>query len=156
MTMKNSHCALAALAMLSGVLLAIGCGRSPIPNADSDSYSLSRIGGTSVLAASPGSLDLTFAVPEEVQITLKRKCHICHGGTDTKGGFDFKQMIYQKEPDAEWQPMDLAGATRIKLAILPVNGKPAQMPKKAGSIWNPLTVEEANLVAKWTDYPFER
>ena len=52
--------------------------------------------------------------------------------------------------------MDLAGVTRIKLAILPLDGKPARMPKRAGSIWNPLTVEEANAVAKWTDYPYER
>ena len=156
MTIKNSHGDLVRRAMLFAVLLATGCGRSPLPNADSDSLSLSRITAAPTFATSTGSLDLVFVVPEEVQITLKRKCYICHGGAETNGGFDFKQMIYQKDPDAEWQPMDLAGATRIKLAILPVDGKPARMPKKAGSIWNPLTVEEANLVAKWTDFPFER
>ena len=101
-------------------------------------------------------VDLEFVVPKDVASIFKMKCHICHGGTETEGGFDLKKMIYQPDPDTDWRPMDLAAATRIKLAILPIDGKPARMPKKFGSTWHPLSEDETNLVAKWTDYPFAR
>ena len=101
---------------------------------------------------------LTFIVPDQVRKILKRKCFICHGADDPKGGFDFRNMIYKpnEEAETEWIAMDLAGATRIKLAILPIDGKSPVMPKKAGSILNSLTVDEANTIAQWTDFPFER
>ena len=142
--------------------MSLGCGQSTTPNAESTPLSLSNIveGNTHPTSSNrspvPSSPSLTFVVPEHVRIIFKRKCYICHGGAEIEGGFDLKQMIYQSERESNWQPMDLAGVTRIKLAILPLNGKPARMPKRSGSIWNPLTVEEANTVAKWTDYPYKR
>ena len=33
-----------------------------------------------------------------------------------------RRMVYQSEPESHWQPMGLAGVTRIKLAILPLDG----------------------------------
>ncbi len=102
------------------------------------------------------STSLTFVVPQHVTNSFKRKCYICHGGTETKGGFNLKQMTYQSKRQSNWRPMDLAGVTRIKLAILPIDGKPARMPRRAGSILNPLSVEEANAIAQWTDYPYEK
>ena len=150
------------LTMLSIALVAIGCGQTPAPNMTGTPPSSSRLRTSITYPTSasrspdPTSPSLTFVVPEHVTNIFKRKCYICHGGAEVEGGFDLKKMTYQPEPEGNWQPMDLAGVTRIKLAILPLNGKPARMPKKAGSIWNPLTVEEANGVAKWTDYPYER
>ena len=130
----------------STALFAPGCGQPTAPNADF----------TRLAQSAPVYSSLTFVVPEHVRNIFKRKCYICHGGAETKGGFDLRHMKYQPERKSNWQPMDLAGVTRIKLAILPLDGKPARMPKRAGSIWNPLTVKEANGVAKWTDYPYER
>ena len=95
-------------------------------------------------------------VPGDVKRILKMKCYVCHGGLETKGGFDFRQMRYKPEPLAKWQPMDLGGATMIKFAILPIDGEPARMPKRAGSILNSLTPEEVNAVAAWTDFPFKK
>jgi hypothetical protein len=137
-------------------LMLVGCGQ---PNAVSDSNPDSnrlRVHDASlVVATNPLTALSEFTVPADVSQLLKMKCYLCHGGAETKGGFDFKKMIYQLSPNAEWQPMDWRGATKIKLAILPVDGKPPRMPKQAGSIWNPLTQEEANSVAAWTDYPFK-
>ena len=98
----------------------------------------------------------SFVVPEGVGKILKRKCYICHGGESTEGNFDLKKMVYRVNEASDWRPMDLSGVTRIKLAILPINGELPQMPKRAGSVLNSLTQEEANEVAKWTDDPFER
>lgn len=93
-------------------------------------------------------------VPAEVRRSLKMKCYVCHGGQDTKGGFDFKKMTYQPVKGAAWKPIDLAGATRIKFAIMPLDGKAPKMPKRAGSALNSLTPEELNTVAAWTDNPY--
>ncbi len=138
-------------------LLMVGCGQPDAvyqSSPDANSWRVQKrspLVATRPLAASP-----EFIVPSDVSRILKMKCYLCHGGAETNGGFDFKKMIYQQSPNAEWQPMDWRGATRIKLAILPVNGRPARMPRKAGSTWNRLTQEEANTVAAWTDYPFSR
>jgi hypothetical protein len=163
MTMRaNFRRLIVSVAMWSAALLVVGCGQSMTPGADNTPLSLSNTNEGHTYATpsnrspAPALLPLTFVVPEHVTNIFKRKCYICHGGTEIKGGFDLKQMIYQAEDESNWQPMDLAGVTRIKLSILPVDGKPARMPKRAGSIWNPLTVEEANTVAKWTDYPYVR
>ena len=149
-----------SVAMWSTALLVVGCGQSMTPGADNSPLSLSSTNEGHTFPASsnrsPVLASLTFVVPEHVGNILKRKCYICHGGAEIKGGFDLKQMVYQAEGESNWRPMDLAGVTRIKLAILPLDEKPARMPKRAGSTWNPLTVEEANSVAKWTDYPYER
>jgi hypothetical protein len=152
-----------AVAVWSTALLAVGCKPTTTPNADHSRLAFSSVDASNksrpfssskTTVSTPPSLK--FVVPEHVSNVLKRKCYICHGGAEVKGGFDFKKMVYQSDSEPNWQPMDLAGVTRIKLAILPLNGKPARMPRRAGSIWNPLTVEEANAVAKWTDYPYER
>lgn len=146
----NSRVFIVLVTVWSTAGLVVGCGQPAAPSAGSTPISPSNTYPTS------SSLSLTFVVPEHVKNILKRKCYICHGGTEVKGGFDFRKMVYQSEPESNWRPMDLAGVTRIKLAILPLDGKPARMPKRAGSIRNPLTLEEANAVAKWTDYPYER
>ncbi len=138
-------------------LLIVGCGQSNVVSHSNTETNSSLVQEASlVVATAPLSASSEFIVPDEVSRILKMKCHLCHGGAETKGGFNFKKMIYQLSPKAEWQPMDWRGATKIKLAILPIDGKPALMPKKSGSIWNPLTQEEANTVAAWTDYPFSR
>jgi len=100
-------------------------------------------------------VSLTVAVPDNVSNIFKRKCFICHGGQKTEGNLDLKRMVYRSNKQSDWQPIDLNGATRIKLAILPIDGIAPKMPKKSGSILNPLTQQEANTVAKWTDYPFQ-
>lgn len=147
---------------LGASVLALGCGGPSASDTSGQSVVLSSVSDSAIPGnvdnerSSPSALGLTFAVPEDVQGMLKRKCYICHGGADTKGGFNFKRMVYQPDPDADWQPMDLTAATRIKLAILPLDGKPPKMPKRAGSILNSLTEEEVNRIAKWTDYPFEQ
>lgn len=144
------------------ILLILGCGESSPPSVGRTSLSVSDVGvGNTLTATSNRShasvpASLSFVVPEHVATIFKRKCYVCHGGDEVEGGFNLREMVYRPEPEADWQPMDLNGATRIKLAILPVNGEPARMPKRAGSIWNPLTVDEANGVAAWTDYPFAR
>ena len=144
----------------SSALFALGCGQSLAPTVDSAQVAHSHFYSRFTPAASskrsrvPSSF--VFVVPEDVQNIFKRKCYICHGGADVRGGFDLKKMVYQPKPESQWQPMDLAGVTRIKLAILPLNGKPPRMPKRAGSILNQLTTKEANGIAKWTDYPYER
>ena len=155
----DSPTAIVSVTLLSTVLLVLGCGQPTTPSVDRTPLSSTNLQTypTSVKRSSvPASPSLTFVAPEHVKNIFKRKCYICHGGAEVEGGFDLKKMIYQSEPESTWQPMDLAGVTRIKFAILPLDGKPARMPKRAGSIWNPLTVEEANGVAKWTDYPYER
>ncbi len=129
---------MASLTLSAAAWFAAGCGPSGPPT-----------------EFQPASAGLRFVVPARVHGILKQKCFVCHGNAEIKGGFNLKEMEYQPEPEASWRPMDLAGVTRIKLAILPLEGKPARMPKRAGSIWNPLTTEEANAVAKWTDYPYE-
>ncbi len=141
----------------SFALLMVGCGQpNEVSYSNTDANSLLVQEPSLVVATAPLSASSEFIVPDDVSRILKMKCHLCHGGAETKGGFNFKKMIYQPSPKAEWQPMDWRGATMIKLAILPIDGKPALMPKKSGSIWNPLTQEEANIVAAWTDYPFSR
>lgn len=138
-------------------LLFVGCGQpNAISHSNTDAQSLRVQEAFLDVATAPLTASSEFIVPSDVSQILKMKCHLCHGGAETKGGFNFKKMIYQLSPKAKWQPMDWRGATKIKLAILPVDGKPARMPKKAGSIWNPLTQEEANTVAAWTDYPYSR
>ena len=154
--------AILSVAVCTTSLLLLGCQPSATPSEGSTTFSQSNVAKRGTYPTSysrssaPASSSYTFVVPDDVRNILKRKCYICHGGAEVKAGFDLKQMIYQSERGSNWQPMDLAGVTRIKLAILPLDGKPARMPKRAGSIWNPLTVEEANTVAKWTDYPYER
>ena len=138
-----------------------GCGQTSSRNEDNASKSSQEDGkppppapSRSPTAAPPS---LTFVVPTEVENTFKRKCYICHGGAEeVKGGVNLKKMVYKPDKESEWQSMDLAGATRIKLAILPIDGKKPKMPKKAGSTFNPLTEDEMNTIAKWTDYPFKR
>jgi len=158
----NSRVLNVSVTVWSTALFALGCGQSTAPSADftrlaqSDLDERNTYSTSSIHSPAPVYSSLTFVEPEHVRNIFKRKCYICHGGAETKGGFDLRQMKYQPERKSNWQPMDLAGVTRIKLAILPLEGNPAKMPKKAGSIWNPLTVEEANAVAKWTDYPYER
>lgn len=145
------------LVVTAFTILIAGCGH---PKADSgshsDSNSLPGQEASLVVANAPLTASHEFIVPPSVAKIFKLKCHVCHGGAETKGGFDFKKMVYQASATAEWGPMDWRGATKIKLAILPVDGKPARMPKKAGSIWNQLTQEEANTIAAWTDYPFSQ
>lgn len=159
----NFRTLIVAVSVWSTTLLMHGCGNSTPPSADDTSHSRSNLGGENTYpvstnrATASASLSLNFIVPEHVSSILKRKCYICHGGAEKiEGGFDLKQMIYQPKPGSPWQPMDLDGVTRIKLAVLPLDGKPARMPKRAGSIWNPLSMEEANAVAKWTDFPYAR
>ena len=96
-----------------------------------------------------------FFVPAHVTGILKKKCFLCHSSHNGHGGFDLKAMRYRTTSETAWQPMDWAGATRIKLAILPINGEPPRMPKRFQSTWHPLTQEEMNAIAAWTDYPFE-
>lgn len=158
----DSPTLISSVTLLSTILLAMGCGQPTRPGVTRTPLSSTKLQTNNTHPTSfkrspvPASPSLTFVVPEHVKNIFKRKCYICHGGGEVEGGFDLKKMIYQPEPESNWQPMDLAGVTRIKLAILPLDGKPARMPKRAGSIWNPLSVEEANGVAKWTDYPYER
>lgn len=138
--------------VLTMMLLAAGisgCGRSQVDPA---------VGTTGLATGSHTyvSNSLKFVIPEDVRNILKRKCYACHGNHEPEGGFDFRQMTYRPQDESDWQPMDLAAATRLKLAILPVDGMPPRMPKKAGSIFNPLTQEEANLIAGWTDFPYQR
>ena len=105
--------------------------------------------------ASSVPASLTVVVPENVRKIFKLKCFVCHDGEKAKGDFNFKRMVYRPDEQSDWQPIDLNGATRIKLAVLPIDGKAPKMPKKSGSILNPLTQQEANSIAKWTDYPFQ-
>ena len=104
--------------------------------------------------ANPIPDSLVVNAPDEVSKIFKRKCFICHGGQKTEGNFDFKRMVSRTDEQSDWRPIDLDGATRIKFAILPIDGKAPKMPRRSGSILNSLTREEANTIAKWTDYPF--
>lgn len=99
---------------------------------------------------------LAFFVPEHVERTFRMKCYVCHSGNNVQGGFNLKALTWQPEPGSAWQSMGLAAATRIKLAVLPMNGKPARMPKRLGSTWHPLTEAETNQIAGWTDFPYEK
>ena len=139
-------CLLACIALL---LLLRGPATSP-----AKPYNMITIEGRTYEIPTEVPPSLAFYVPHDVHIALKRKCFICHGGQETLGGFDFKEMKYRPTKKADWQPMDLVGVTRLKLAILPMGGKPARMPKKKGSSFNPLTDEETNAVAGWTDNPY--
>ena len=151
MTLAGSIVAATTLSGCSSETRPLTSGAGEAAESATDAHT--RLALANVTASTP---ELKFMVPDDVQVMLKRKCFICHGGAETKGGFDFKQMVYKSDADSDWQPMDLAGVTRIKLAILPINGEPARMPRRAGSILNPLTPEEVNRIAGWTDYPFER
>lgn len=154
--MKANDCPQAVM-LLGLICLGIcssGCKSERQAGSQKESLTQSSLNAVDYKASSvPESL--TVVLPENVRKILKRKCFLCHDGKKTKGDFDFKGMVYRPNEQSDWQPIDLNGATRIKLAVLPIDGKPPRMPKKSGSIFNPLTQQEANSIAKWTDYPFQ-
>jgi hypothetical protein len=154
--MKTNYCPqlVLSLALMCIYLCSPGCKTERPVGSQQETLTPTRLKACDYEANSfPASL--TVAVPDNISNIFKSKCFLCHGGEKTEGKFDFKRMSYRPDEQSDWQPIDLDGATRIKFAILPIDGNAPKMPKQSGSILNPLTQQEANTIAKWTDYPFQ-
>ena len=138
------------------LVLSFGCSPKSSSNESANqslTQTMLRVGS---ISDDPSLSSLRFEVPENIGKLFKRKCYVCHGGPTIEGNFDLKKMIYRVDENSDWLAMDLAGVTQIKLAILPINGETPRMPKRAGSVLNPLTQQEANTIAQWTDFPYQR
>ena len=147
-------CGISRFTITAAVLLSMGCSPKPDSAAPTDATLTPTSIQVGDISDDPALASLKLTVPENISKFFKRKCYVCHSGPESKGGFDLKTMTYRADENSDWQPMDLAGVTRIKFAILPINGKPPRMPKRAGSILNSLTRHEANTIAQWTDFPY--